>query len=841
MAGYDASELESTVRQAAHIVEKDPLIGGSIDGKIEIRSLLGRGGMGTVYEGFQTGLQIPVAVKVLHADLITSTEVVRRFQAEARIASSLQHRNLVTINQFGLLPGDVPYIVMEKIDGTSLSDYLKQRGKLAAKVFYDIFDQVCKGLKVAHQKSIVHRDIKPSNIILVKQPGLSTQDGVTVKVADFGIAKALLAGESAIQQLTRTGEVIGTPIYMSPEQCTGQQVDQRSDIYALGCVMYQCLAGRPPFEADTAFELMMKHLNEAPEEPSILRSELSDSGALIDVVMKCLQKDPALRPQSVEDLAQQLAVAKNSVATKPKRTFKIPKVQKKQLIPAAVLIVVIALTTLMLQLKNSEQAQADRVKDGQNALERASRSGNPEDMFEAAEIQRSLGDREGAKLLYGKFLVSLLRDRNESNDWILPEGWATEQGVEKVVKAARSLDELQSVGIPDKEYWFRALNALNQFLGRGDRWVTEATSQMLIAHYDYIKSKAEAKSNDRQLASHCDISGSISRLFGDRYRILRDRAIDGETLPNTKEEYAKFSGNMYAAAKLMKEYAKAIDHRNGESKHVTERSHVNFYYASFLLEERNYAAAEQCLKEAIEARDWPEKGSIRLNLSNCYKTLGYAQVAEGKLNEALLSYWQAGEYARKESKAVIAKVDHDFALACIYAGNYEKAKPLLKEAIALGQASPDIHASRIHECQAQLAYCLLQAKQPEQIGKLLEPARKFLLDHQTARRKVTVLGAWLAYIDARLSEDAGSPETALIAYKTAMDTTSNLLKGDRLDCYFLAMLISSGYKQQLAADNQVKQIAVVQDAEKAWLERLPIEFKSAARYAASQSEFRTRH
>lgn len=237
------------------------LPGTIINDTYKVVSLIGRGGMGAVYRVHQEMLGKDFAIKVL--DLQQTTDVaVRRFQQEARTASQLQHPNLVEVHDFGMFGDDQPFLVMDLVEGVSLSEVLKKKGSLPFEFVVGMCIQLCFGLMYAHEKGVVHRDIKPGNIMLL-HPDEQSREG-TVKIVDFGIAKLVQSESGEIQTLTKTGEIFGSPLYMSPEQCKGDPVDKRSDIYSLGCVIFECLTGSPPFFGDTAMSTMMKRLSEPP-------------------------------------------------------------------------------------------------------------------------------------------------------------------------------------------------------------------------------------------------------------------------------------------------------------------------------------------------------------------------------------------------------------------------------------------------------------------------------------------------------------------------------------------------------------------------------------------------
>ena len=278
--------------------------GQVLGGKYKVISLLGQGGMGTVYLVQQVFLNKYLALKTLNKVSVTDI-TLQRFQLEAKAASSLRHPNLVEVHDFGLLDDGQPYLVMDFIQGFSLSDLLKKSGPMSMEDATPIFAQACFGLLAAHEKGIVHRDIKPGNIMLLKNRSYDT-DG-SVKVVDFGIAKLTSHETGEIQSLTRTGDVFGSPLYMSPEQCSGGLVDHRSDIYSLGCVLFEMLTGTPPYVGQNALSTMRLH--ESGALASLKEASMGKQfpDALEHIVAKMLSKSPGQRYQNVGLVAHDMA------------------------------------------------------------------------------------------------------------------------------------------------------------------------------------------------------------------------------------------------------------------------------------------------------------------------------------------------------------------------------------------------------------------------------------------------------------------------------------------------------------------------------------------------------
>lgn len=298
-----------------------------IDGKYKPVKELGKGGMGSVYLVEQVHLRTQFALKTLLPEC-TSPKTLMRFQQEARAASLLDHPGLIKVHDFGMF-GDRPYFVMDYIDGESLAERIGRCGPLEIESATAILAKVAHALAYAHERGIVHRDLKPSNIMLVKSSGSSagadapmgtsldvrpaqrpnhataaTFEEEQVKIVDFGIAK--LITDQQQDNLTRTGEVFGSPSYMSPEQCLGTQVDHRSDVYSFGCVLFEALTGFPPFVADSALALMMKHQSEPPvslKETTLGKEFPADLEA---IVSKLLAKNPDDRYGNMSAVAQDL-------------------------------------------------------------------------------------------------------------------------------------------------------------------------------------------------------------------------------------------------------------------------------------------------------------------------------------------------------------------------------------------------------------------------------------------------------------------------------------------------------------------------------------------------------
>ncbi len=299
--GFDQNVESNTAppenKDVAEIGEQtDPLINTVFAEKYLIQKVLGAGGMSVVYLARHEALNKLCAIKTLHTHLSSKTSSLMRFKQEAQAASRLQHPGIVAMHDYGVSDDGTPYLVMDYVSGESLADLLSKITFVTNNVAMDIFEQTAAALAHAHQRGIVHRDIKPSNIML----NFDEHNKMYVKIVDFGVAKFVESEENT--KLTQTGEALGSPLYMSPEQCLGQPLDIRSDIYSFGCVMYEAITGVPALASDGVFKTMMKHIHDVPPSFREVRPELSDIEVLERIVFKALAKDPAKRYQDMDEM-----------------------------------------------------------------------------------------------------------------------------------------------------------------------------------------------------------------------------------------------------------------------------------------------------------------------------------------------------------------------------------------------------------------------------------------------------------------------------------------------------------------------------------------------------------
>ena len=328
-------------------------LGTTIGGHYKLESRIGSGGSSAVYLATDLSIGRKVAVKLLLSGAYFSDEERLRFQREGRAVGALDHPHIVRIFEFNTTENEEPFLVMEYLQGMSLADIVKERGVLSIDEFICWTKQVAQALGYAHKHGIVHRDVKSSNIVIVQN---SSGENIA-KVVDFGLARP---EEEAGKGLTLTGTIFGSPHYMSPEQCRGERVDARSDIYSLGCVMYECLNGRVPFEGQSMLETFRMHLEDLPRPFAAKLKSAQNAADIEKIVFKCLAKNPSERYQDIDRLEQDLkALEKHARSGILAEAGALTRKLKSEIInrfgkftrPATVVVLIAAVAGLVLVLK----------------------------------------------------------------------------------------------------------------------------------------------------------------------------------------------------------------------------------------------------------------------------------------------------------------------------------------------------------------------------------------------------------------------------------------------------------------------------------------------------------
>ena len=285
------------------------LIGKTIDKKYLIQSVLGEGGMAVVYRAHHVQMERTVVIKVMQGWLLSNRNSVERFERECKLTAKLNHPNIVSVYDVGLINGKEPYLVMEYIKGESLADKIHNSGALPYATTANIIIQICRGLQEAHTSGIIHRDLKPDNVLL--QHKSDRPDWV--KIVDFGISNFVHGSK----KLTKTGRMVGTPEYIAPEQLKDRPIDMRTDLYGIGIMMFEMLTGRVPFDGESAESILMKHLLEDAPTMAEVRPELAENNLFQPIVDKLLKKNPDDRYQTATELRLDVEHALNAVLLTP--------------------------------------------------------------------------------------------------------------------------------------------------------------------------------------------------------------------------------------------------------------------------------------------------------------------------------------------------------------------------------------------------------------------------------------------------------------------------------------------------------------------------------------------
>lgn len=304
--GLDGERLVAT--------NADPLIGRTID-RYRIEENIGAGGMARVYRAAHTTLEHDIALKVLHGEFAADKDLARRFHREAKALSRIKHENVVNVSDFGATKEGLLFMVMEYLDGPTLSRALRDEGPMPPKRAARIVRDICKGLAAAHARGYVHRDLKPGNVVLVERDGREL-----AKILDFGLVR-IIEPDGETVALTQQGMFFGTPAYMSPEQIRGEEAGPRADLYALGVMLYQMLTGNPPFQGELK-QLAQQHLHELPPVPPL------PYGGLTEIALDCLAKEPSRRPASANEIIariDELTIAPEPPTRKSRRPGRAPR------------------------------------------------------------------------------------------------------------------------------------------------------------------------------------------------------------------------------------------------------------------------------------------------------------------------------------------------------------------------------------------------------------------------------------------------------------------------------------------------------------------------------------
>lgn len=592
--------------------------------------------MGRVYKARELGLERVVALKCLHLTLISDADSRQRFEREGKVLATLRHPNILTFYRFGIWQSQIPYIAMEFIEGRSLRQVIDEEGRIDSERTLTIGRQICDGLGEAHKQNIVHRDLKPTNIMLAA----NEDESRSVRILDFGLARILEPDDAQrSQSLTQTGELIGSVYYMSPEQCRGQRADHRSDIYSLGCLLYECIAGTRPFEADNPVGLMHLHLN---QEPSDL-PKAAALGGLNNVILKALQKDPNSRYQTMNEMKADLDLVLQGSGDKIAvvRT-KAMSTKAKGISIAAMLTGILVLAAGMFWLTRTLNHQPDSTPI-------QTRLGN----FAKRGSLTSLGPRlPERKQLYAQIPSTTERIAALKN-------WLARYGNRDAIETANAYFHLY--------FDLRTVNALE----------SECTQAANNALTRFKKIMSEAKPNPDE-PPPLEVQDAVFRSC-EIYRDMNDSTRSSEFLlrlmNNWKMPDSKRYWNVHEALALAA--ASRGDYKEQEywykeylKKGSYSRIDASVVYACFLLERKRQSESEKVLDAAIKATEDDATYSATLKFA---KALSY--------QHRYKMAWRYAEVVEKESPLLGADgTIAEIKASCLIAeGRYSEAQPYLME------------------------------------------------------------------------------------------------------------------------------------------------------------------
>jgi len=729
--------------------------GQVVENQYKVLSIIASGGFGSVYKVRDILLKKTFALKTLHPVIVSETTMLR-LRKEAQAASMLDHPNLVRAINFGLIDHCQPFLVMEFVEGPTLAQHLKQHARIPWQSALQIFIPICFAMGYAHDQGVIHRDIKPSNIILAGDVNASN---FIPKVVDFGIAKLQFGDESEALTLTKTGEIFGTPLYMSPEQCAGTGVDSRSDIYALGCVLFESLTGAPPFKGSTSLETMMQHTT--GKAPSLKEASLGLEfpEALEKLVTRMLAKDSRDRYQSFMDVANDLLLLQKGdlnqmrVIAVPARSISNEQLKKPDLLLSCLVVVMSIIFGGILVYVFDDMVRIPKILEGahkpQNQQSDEAKVGTiPSDK----DIEQSQANSNEPAT------IAKLAENHQKNH----------EYVEEEAARKRVLAITQNESGPNQQAdVVNALNALADFYERQHRWAEAATARKRSLaidekvlgenHPNVITSLERLADCYQHQGNYADAELVFKQALAIRQKAVGrdhpDVAIYLIAIADCYRHQSKYAEAepLYKHALAIRQKAFGLDHQDVASclikladcyslqdkyreaealykraltitENVSGKDHADVagclnYLAGCYTHQGKYAEAEALYQRALKiretafGRDNPDDAAYLLCLADCYTHRGKYAEAEAQYKHALA----IRERAVGPNHPTL--VDCLIPMAnCLYTdrGKYSEAEPLYKQALAIKERAVGRNSQDAAFCLSRIAgCCALQGRYAE--------------------------------------------------------------------------------------------------------------------------------
>ena len=730
------------------------LVGETIAQQFEVLEALGHGANSVVYKARDTANDEIVVLKILHQHLLQKEDTLKRFQQEAQLATLLEHPNIVKVRRFVAEEGHQPIMFLDYVEGETLSDILKRETNLSLPRAWKLFIQIADAMEHAHQKGIVHRNLKPGNIIIAK----NDEGKEVAHITDFGMAKLLPSSGQDMQDLTQKGALIGSPLYMSPEQCMGRKLDGRADIYSFGCLMYAVLLGRPPLKGENVIETMSKHISEIPQSFNDACPQLNLPIQVQAIVFKCMAKNPDDRYESMDALKLDLLRmqqgkkprASSSVITvgapaPPKPSVDQPN-PKQAKIALGLLLGLVVLCLGFIGTVRKKSSDADIVVKSRNeqALTRRITGLSPLALLRQADELRMLKREQEAALVYKQAILKAaeMAEKDAQNKEILS---IAHQGLADVYRHVGKYREAL------KEYEtalnIQSLDASPDSVA-GHRIQIEMAACMMHegqrAEAQVLLNKIFAESKDKVMRARAqlmfaDVSCSLGRFDdADKHLLLAEQELEG----------------VNAAAEQLMVLVHHVDLLCGQSK---------FKEAETILETARKKAESSAVLEPVD----------RANVLLCVSSeLARIYCLQSSYDRAIQLLTDSNKFAGVASRA------RRMALTDALAASYFLAKDYKKASATLDNVDESSVGGRLGH-NATVIRMFVESKQFSSAIKLIDELKA---NEELSNQERAELYSLLCF--AQLKQ--GKAENALKSIDKALDLLEDSPIDDfRQQCWFL--------------------------------------------------------